>query len=111
MFQFVAGDASDSNVTSNATAANHGLVDQIIDFGDTQDHIDLYAGTTPVPAHVLHGASGLTDIHAVEQYAQQVMTDSGVATDVVAITVGADTYLFFDGDGTTTTAFTTADFV
>lgn len=122
-FNFAAGEADNANVHTAATAANHGVVETINDFEDTKDLIHL----TFVPAadaNVHHTAAGatFTDAAAAQDYAQTLLTGHG--SDVAAITVGSDTYLFFDDThltgtinsaikivGVTDAAFTSADFV
>jgi serralysin len=117
------GDASNVNVHTAATATDHGLVDTINDFEDGKDTIHL----TFVPAadaNIHHTAAGatFTDAAAAQDYAQTLLTGHG--SDVAAITVGTDTYLFFDSTHTTGTidsaikvvgvtdaAFTHTDFV
>lgn len=101
-FWFQAGDASNENVATAASAVDHGVVDQILDFTNGQDHIAL---TSAVSA-VLHGASGatFTDASAAQTYAQQLLDADLVANpgnthDIAAITVGTDTYLFYNDSG------------
>jgi Ca2+-binding RTX toxin-like protein len=95
-FTFDAGDASNANVATAATAANHGLTDVIADFTDGADHIALGFAVSAV----LHTAAGVTfsDAAAAQTYAQGLLSASTGThgTEVAAITVGSDTYLFYD---------------
>jgi len=122
-FNFGTGEADNANVHSATTAASHGVVETVNDFTDGQDLIHL----TFVPAadaNVHHTSAGatFTDAAAAQDYAQTLLTGHG--NDVAAITVGSDTYLFYDDTHTTGTinsaikivgvtdaAFTHADFV
>jgi serralysin len=94
VFSFTAGDASNANIATAATAASHGVTDQIVDFTNAQDTIAL--GFTV--SAVLHTGAGVTftDASAAQTYAQQLLTASAGTHDVAAITVGADTFLFYN---------------
>ena len=98
VFLFGQTDALITDLHTASTVMDHGLVDTIVDFGDTQDTITL----DYTPGHVVHGVAGatFTDPGAAQDYAQTLLTTQG---DVVAVTVGADTYLFFNGDDSSTT--------
>jgi len=88
------GDASNANLLTAATAANHDLTEVITDFTDGSDMIEL----THAVNHVYHQQAGVTftSVDAAQVYAEQLM-DAGTATgEVAAIQVGADTYLFFN---------------
>jgi serralysin len=95
VFAFATGDASDHWL--NTTGAAHGTTDVITDFNaDGTDHISL--GFTV--SAVLHAQAGLTfvDSSAAETYAQTLLAASTGThgTEVAAIDVGGDTYLFWD---------------
>jgi len=125
VFAFGATDAGIGNVTSATTAANHGVTDQILDYVDGSDKIDL-AGTYNF---VVHGdpAVAVSTVSAAYDYARQLIGDDRAATpghtDIAAITVGSDTYLFYNTAGTATvdqvikvagvadTVFTAGDFI
>jgi serralysin len=94
VFWFAAGDADHANVSSPATATDHGVTDQIVDFTDAQDTIHLGFAVSAV----LHTGPGVTftDASAAETYAQQLLDASAGTHDVAAITVGADTFLFYN---------------
>ena len=94
-----AGDASNANVHTASTATDHGLVDVINDFTDGSDHIHLTF--VPAAAANIHHTVGatFTDAAAAQDYAQTQLTGHG--SDVAAITVGSDTYLFYDDTHTT----------
>jgi len=96
VFVFGASDAPNTHIADAATATGHGLVDTIGDFTDGADTIALGFTVTSV----LHTGTGVTftDAAAAQTYAQQLIDAStGThATTVAAITVGADTYLFYD---------------
>ena len=116
VFVFATGDADPFTDSDDNT-----FYDEITDFTNGADKLDFGA----VPAHVLYvtGAT-YTDVTAAQDAAQLKLT-AGAATDVVAVAVGTDTYLFYDSDGTGTTidsivkldavsdasTITTADFV
>jgi len=122
-FNFTVGDADNANVHTAATAAGHGVVETINDFTDGSDHIHLpIAVTTDAQIHHTAAGASFTDAAAAQDYAQTLLTGHG--TDIAAITVGSDTYLFYDDTGLTGTidsaikivgvtdgAFTHADFV
>jgi len=96
IFAFGSGDASFTNLHSSSTVANHGLTDMVMDFTNGQDTIRL--GYVPAAAEVLHGAAGatFTDVGAAQDYAQGLLT---AMHDVVAVTVGSDSYLFYNASG------------
>ena len=102
VFSFAGGDATNANVSTAPTAADHGLTDVIADFADASDKIAL--GFTV--AAVLHDTTGTvaTTVEGAQAIAQGLLTaHAGGGLDVAAVTVGSDTYLFFDGDGANTT--------
>jgi len=107
-FSFSTTDASFSDLHSSSTVANHGLTDMVLDFTNGQDKIAL--GYVPASAEVLHGAAGatFTDVGAAQDYAQGLLT---TVHDVVAVTVGSDSYLFYNALGTTTTIDAAIKFV
>jgi len=102
VFSFAAGDASNANVTTAPTAANHGLTDVIADFTDASDKIALGFTVSAVLHDTTHTVA--TTVEGAQAIAQGLLTaNGGGGTDVAAITVGSDTYLFFDGDHANTT--------
>ena len=116
-FYFAGTEASKAALltapASSGGAAYYGSVgntstvtDLITDYTDGSDIIDLFGTGTGslAPSAVLRATAGVTftSMAAAEQYAQNLLTSSATATNVAAINVGADTYLFFNGAGTTT---------
>ena len=101
-FNFGAGEADNANVHTAATATNHGVVETINDFEDGKDVIHLTFAPA-ADANIHHTAAGatFTDAAAAQDYAQTLLTGHG--SDVAAITVGSDTYLFYDDTHTTGT--------
>jgi len=103
VFAFSNGEASHANVISAVSAADHGLTDAITDFTNGADKISL--GFTV--SAVIHGAAGVTfaDSTAAENYAQGLLNASTGThgTEVAAITVGANTFLFYDDTHTSAT--------
>jgi len=103
VFVFAANDAPLTHVIDDTTATGHGLVDTIGDFTDGADTIALGF----VPTALVHTGPGVTftDAHAAYTYAQQLIDAStgAHATTVAAITVGTDTYLFYDDTHSTGT--------
>lgn len=97
-----ATDASISNVPGSGATA--GLVETITDYTDGQDKIDL--PFVPTAANLLFDTQGtvFATLQAARTYAQQLMDgpSSGDtadnATEVVALKVGSDTFLFYYGD-------------
>lgn len=82
-----------------AEGATSTVADQITDFTDGQDHIQLGFDVTSV----LHADAGTTfgNMAAAQNFAQNLIAGAADgATDVAALTVGTDTYLFFNGAGT-----------
>jgi len=90
-----AGDASNANLLTASTAAGHDVTDVIMDFTDGSDFVAL--GFTA--DHVLHQQTGVTftSVDAAQVYAEQLLDGATAAgTEVAAIQVGADTYLFYN---------------
>jgi Ca2+-binding RTX toxin-like protein len=100
-FISTAGDASNANLLTAATAANHDLTDVIADFTSGSDHI--YLGFTVNT--VLHQQTGVTftSVDAAQTYAEQLLDAHTGTGEVAAITVGSDTYLFYTDTGVDTT--------
>lgn len=93
--QFFLYWASDNNLASAMDAPDHGLVSVIGDYVHGEDHINL---ALPVRA-VLHPATGMTFATPEDalSYANQLLAGTWHRneTDVAAISVGEDTYIFF----------------
>jgi len=108
VFTFAAGDASFTNLHASSTVTDHGLTDTVLDFLNGSDKIAI--GYVPAAAEVVHGAAGatFTDVGAAQDYAQSLLT---VVHDVVGVTVGADTYLFYNGSGSALTIDSAIKFV
>lgn len=85
VFHFNAGDASFA--TGTATP----MTDMIADFTDGSDHIHLSLG---IPAAVLQGQS-FNDFTAAASAAEQMLGTQG-SSNVVALRVGSDSYIFYD---------------
>lgn len=105
-FTFAVGEASDANLRSLATATDHGLTDEIVDFTNGSDKIALGFTVT----EILHTATGVTftDSTAAQVYAQQLLDNHTGAGEIAAITVGSSTYLFYNDAGVDTTAANSA---
>ncbi|MET0373509.1 MAG: M10 family metallopeptidase C-terminal domain-containing protein, partial [Rhizorhabdus sp.] len=114
IFNFANGEAG---LTTSDTAA--GLTDIIADFADGIDHIHIGFG---LPSAVLQGSAFATLAEATVS-AQQLLDARSGFTDVAALKVGGDTYIFYDVSGTATieafrlagfadpAAITAADFI
>jgi serralysin len=87
VFNFVSGDASFT--TSGALAD---ITDVVADFVDGIDRIHMGFG---LPSAVLHGAAFATLAQAAAS-AQQILNGQSGFTDVVALKVGNDSYIFYD---------------
>jgi Ca2+-binding RTX toxin-like protein len=103
LFSFeVVGSNSISNLTSAATAAGHDLTTVITDYTVGGDAIHLQFTVSAVD----HQSTGVTftGVDAAYTYAQQLLDSSTGThgTEVAAIQVGADTFLFYHGAGGTT---------
>jgi serralysin len=97
VFVFNGTDAANTNVGTATTAADHGVTDQIVDFANGQDTIELgfVVGT------VIHGAAGasFTEVREAQVYAEQLLDAHTGAGEVAAIKVGNDTFLFYAASG------------
>jgi serralysin len=92
-FKFATGDADITNVTSPATAANHGVVDVIMDFTHGTDSISI--GFHPAAAaNVGTSATNFANITDAYNYAQSQLTGHG--SNVEVLQVGTDSVLFYD---------------
>ena len=91
---FVFGAADSTFVTTGTLAF---FADTITDFTDGTDHINLPAGVGATAADVLHAQTGivLTSVAAALTYAQQLLDAHAGTTDVAALNVGSDAYLFY----------------
>jgi serralysin len=91
VFHFAAGDADNGDVGGD------NQTDVVMDFDFGHDSLEIGFTVTGV----IHGSSGatFTDLEAAQDYAQSLLTGHG--TEVAAITVGTDTYLFYDSTHTT----------
>ena len=105
---------------NEATFATSGgsayVTDEITDFASGSDHISLNFN----PVQILHGTA--TTVAAAATWAAQALQGHAGEADVAAVSVGTDTYVFYDDSGTGgaldsgirldhVTAVTTADFV
>lgn len=99
-FLFFNGDASFE--AADDESAVYYVTDVITDFSADDDLLDIN-GVLPASAgEILTQGDGVTfsSVTAAHTYAQQLLTANAGDNDVVvAIQVGADTYLFYDGDG------------
>jgi serralysin len=98
-FKFAGGDADIANLTSPATAANHGTVDVIMDFTHGTDSISI--GFHPAAAAVVTSATNFANITDAYNYAQSQLTGHG--SNVEVLQVGTDSVLFYDSAHTTGT--------
>lgn len=93
VFVFAAGDAAE------ITLGTSKYYDVITDFSVEDDLIDLGSA----PSDVLHVVSGtVTNTFAAAKAAAQALITAGDDSDIAAVTVGTDTYLFYDSDTLTT---------
>lgn len=99
-FVFAAGDATFS---TDPSSANHDLVDSITGFTHSADHLSI--GFTV--ANVDTATTTFASADTAYTYAQAVLTGHG--TDVVALQVNADTYLFWDSSHSTGTIDSVVD--
>ena len=108
LFVFTGQDANFNLTAGGATgpqtngAYNGGATsvatDQITDFQDGSDLVRLFgAGATTVVLHANGAASSMAQAQLI---AQGLITQAGTANDVAAVTVGSDTYLFYNAAGT-----------
>jgi serralysin len=104
-FRFAAGDDPNTNVAVTV-GGNAGLTDVIADFTGGADVIKLPFAV----ATVLHQANGvtLTTIDAAQTYAQSLLDAHTGTHEVAAVTVGHDTYLFYNSTGNDGTAINQA---
>jgi serralysin len=95
-FRFASGDDPNTNVAVTA-GSNAGLTDVIADFTPGEDVIKLPFNSVTV----LHQAGGITlsTADAAQTYAQQLRDAHTGSHEVAAITVGHDTYLFYNSTG------------
>lgn len=104
VFAFGIGSASNSNLLTASTAAHHDQTTVVSDFVQDEDHIGLNFTVSAVD----HQGAGVTftSVDDAQTYAQQLLDASTGThgTEVAAIQVGADTYLFYHDDGSATTA-------
>ncbi|KKC24488.1 M10 family metallopeptidase C-terminal domain-containing protein [Sphingomonas sp. SRS2] len=87
VFNFAGGEAS---FTNNGVGAD--LTDSITDFADGIDRIHMGLG---LPSAVLQG-SAFTTLGPAAVSAQQLLDARSGFTDVAALKVGDDTYIFYD---------------
>jgi serralysin len=104
-FRYASGDDPNTNVAVTV-GSNAGLTDVIADFTGGADVIKLPF----VVATVLHQANGvtLTTVDAAQTYAQSLLDAHTGAHEVAAVTVGHDTYLFYNSTGNDGTAINQA---
>lgn len=104
-FRFAAGDDPNTNVAVTV-GSNAGLTDVIADFTGGADVIKLPFAV----ATVLHQANGitLTTVDAAQTYAQSLLDAHTGAHEVAAVTVGHDTFLFYNSTGNDGTAINQA---
>ena len=91
VFNFASGDAGFA--TSGALA---NITDMIADFVDGIDRIHMGFG---LPSAVLHGA-GFATLAQAAASAQQILNAEPGFTDVAALKVGNDSYIFYDPSST-----------
>lgn len=100
------GSGSDIFVFSGA-GSSVASPDVIVDFTHDVDRISLGL----IPATVLHGAAQ-SSLSAAQTLAQQLFDQNAGTSEVAAIAVGADTYLFYasNGSGTVNSAIQLLNF-
>jgi serralysin len=103
VFVFGAGTNSIANLTSASTAAHHDQTTVITDFVHGGDHIDLAFTVSHIDLQ--NAGATFSGVDAAYTYAQQLLDASTGThgTEVAAIQVGADTFLFYHEDGSATT--------
>jgi serralysin len=94
---YSASDAGIGNLTSAATADDHGLVNMVADFTHGTDLLAL-AGFDPSAGDIDTSATTFASIDDAYTFAKSGL----VAGDVEALQVGTDTVLFWSSAGTTT---------
>ena len=98
---------AEDHATLLLTGANAYRADAITDFAVGEDLLDLGGTLGQDAADIIKAQAGisLSSVGAAVNYAQQLLTNAvnasaGAAdTAIVALQIGADTYLFYDDDG------------
>lgn len=96
-FVFATGDAGVANLDSATTAASHGLVDEVTDFANGNDHFSLGFSVSAVDS----SATTFASVDDAYTYAKGILAGHG--SDVAALQVGTGTYVFWDSTHTTGT--------
>lgn len=73
---------------------------EITDFTPGIDHIDLSFAVGPNDVLTTDGSIFFTQASAARIYAQQLLDSHVGVTDIAALRVGPDIYLFYNGSGT-----------
>jgi len=100
-FVFAAGDSSVANLTTNVTAGSHDLTDWIAGFTHGNDHLSLGFTVTGIETASGGTATNFANVDDAYTYAKAILAGHG--TEVAALEVGTDTYLFWDSSHSTGT--------
>jgi len=100
-FVFAAGDSSVANLTTNVTASSHDLTDWIDGFTHGNDHLSLGFTVTGIETASGGTVTNFANVDDAYTYAKAILAGHG--TEVAALEVGTDTYLFWDSSHSTGT--------
>lgn len=100
-FMFASGDSSVANLTTNVTASSHDLTDWIDNFTHGNDHLSLGFSVTGIETASGGTATNFANVDDAYTYAKAILAGHG--TEVAALEVGTDTYLFWDSSHSTGT--------
>lgn len=98
-FVFATGDADVANLTSATTATDHDLTDKLTGFVHGDDSLSL--GFTVTGVETASATTNFANVDDAYTYAKAILAGHG--TEVAALEVGADTYLFWDSTHSTGT--------
>jgi len=98
-FVFAAGDSSIANLTTNVTAGSHDLTDWIDGFRHGNDTLSIGFSVTGI--EVATSGTNFNNPDDALTYAKAILAGHG--TEVAALEVGTDTFLFWDSSHSTGT--------
>lgn len=99
VFHFASGDADVANLNTATTATNHGQVDLVWDYTDGSDKLEIGFSVTAVDYAT--GGTTFATVDDAYTYAKGILMGHG--TEVAALHVGTDTYVFWDSTHSTGT--------
>ncbi len=110
-FVFATGDADLAQFGTAATAANHDQTDVITNFAGTTaaDHDILSLGFSVTAVDYASGGTATNFANADDAYTYAKAILAGHGTEVAALQVGGDTYLFWDSTHSTGTVDSVVD--